>query len=109
MTKLYRLYCDESGDHTYFNVDEPGKRYLGITGCIVSQEYYASYFQPELERLKKKHFHYDPDDPIIFHREDIVRHKGSFWPLRDEKKRELFNEDLLSYLQEMNFKLIQTS
>ena len=99
MPKVYRLYIDESGDHTYFDIDKPEKRYLGLTGCIVNKEYYGDYFKSNLEALKKKHFSYDPYDPIIFHRKDLVNCSGSFWRLRDKVKRELFNEDLINYFQ----------
>ncbi|MBW2312002.1 MAG: DUF3800 domain-containing protein [Deltaproteobacteria bacterium] len=106
MPKVYRLYIDESGDHTYFDIDKPEKRYFGLTGCIVNKEYYGDYFKSNLEALKKKHFSYDPDDPIIFHRKDLFNCSGSFWRLRDKVKRELFNEDLINYFQEMRFTLI---
>jgi len=106
MPKLYRLYIDESGDHTYFDVDKPEKRYLGLTGCIVNKEHYRDYFKPKLEALKKNHFPYDPDEPIIFHRTDLVNCRGSFWCLWDKTKRELFNDDLLTYFREMRFTLI---
>lgn len=39
-----RLYVDESGDHTYKEIEKPEKRYLGITGCIISSEYYRTAF-----------------------------------------------------------------
>ena len=34
--KHYRIYIDESGDHTYSGEDKQGKRYLGID---LKQEY----------------------------------------------------------------------
>lgn len=38
MTKRYRLYIDESGDHTYSEIDSSSKRYLGIIGCIIESD-----------------------------------------------------------------------
>jgi len=106
MPRLYRLYIDESGDHTYFDVDKPEKRYLGLTGCIVDKEYYGNHFQPKLETLKKKYFLYDPDAPIIFHRTDLIDCRGSFRSLRDKAKRELFDKDLLNYFRQIRYTLI---
>ena len=31
---MWRLYIDESGDHTYKHLDDPDKRYLGVTGVL---------------------------------------------------------------------------
>lgn len=30
--KRHRIYIDESGDHAYGDLDDPAKRYLGLTG-----------------------------------------------------------------------------
>jgi len=61
----YRMYIDESGDHTYSDDDNPAKRYLGLIGLIIETEYYRKKFQPDFENLKKKYFYYHPDDPVI--------------------------------------------
>ena len=126
----YRLYIDESGDHSYGNKElknlqikignriinitsshypilkEPSKRYLGLTGCIIEEEYYRTLFQPELEQLKQKHFPHNPDDPVILHRKDIVNKRGPFWRLKDPKCREAFDEDLLFFLNKMKYTII---
>jgi hypothetical protein len=106
MSKIYRLYVDESGDHTYREVDDPGKRYLGITGSIIRMEYYRDVLSPGLENLKRRHFNYDPDEPPILHRTDLVNRKGCFWVLRNEEKRQLFDDDLLAFFREGQFGLI---
>ena len=82
--RRYRLYVDESGDHTYFKLEEPAKRYLGVTGIFIECEYYRTTFQPAMEELKQKHFPHSPDEPVILHRGDILQRKGPFWVLRDE-------------------------
>ena len=84
--KRYRLYVDESGDHTYYELKEPAKRYLGLTGIFIEGEYYRTTFQPEIERLKQKHFPHSPDEPVILHRQDILNRTGPFWRLRDKAK-----------------------
>ncbi|MGB9826831.1 MAG: DUF3800 domain-containing protein, partial [Desulfofundulus sp.] len=102
----YRLYIDESGDHTYSALEDLAKRYLGLTGCIVETEAYRISFQPALEALKQKHFPHSPDDPIILHRNDIIDRRGPFWRLRDEDAKRRFNEDLLSFLEQQDYLLI---
>jgi hypothetical protein len=110
MGKIYRLYVDESGDHAYgkkelkeLKVKSGGiinsieindypelkkeeKRYLGLTGCTIETETYASSFYPKLEELKQKHFPHDPDDVVILHRKEIINKESHFWRLRDPQK-----------------------
>jgi len=105
--KIYRLYIDESGDHThYLTSKEPAKIYLGITGVIIEQEYYRTTFHPQLESLKQKHFPHSPDEPVILHRKDIINRSGSFWRLRDLERDALFTEDLLKFLKEQRYCII---
>ncbi|MGC8826193.1 MAG: hypothetical protein ACP5TV_04215 [Anaerolineae bacterium] len=91
---------------TYSALDDPAKRYLGLTGCIVETEVYRTSFQPALEALKQKDFPHNPDDPIILHRNDIINRRGAFWRLRDNDARCRFNENLLQFLEQQNYLLI---
>jgi len=102
----YRLYVDESGDHTYHKIEDPAKRYLGLIGCIIESEKYRTKFQPELENLKQKHFPHNPDEPLILHRADIINKRDPFWRLRDEQKEKAFNKDLLSFFKEQEYTII---
>ncbi len=104
--RLYRVYIDESGDHTYRSIERPDKRYLGLTGCIIEAEYYRTTFHPALEALKQKHFPHDPDEPVVLHREDILNRKGPFWRLRDENARMAFDRDLLRFFEDQEYILI---
>lgn len=99
----YRIYIDESGDHTLYRTDEPSKRYLGLTGIMVECDYYRETFHPQLEALKQKHFPYNPDDPVIIHRENMINKQGAFWRLRDADKEKSFNEDLLKFLNDQQY------
>jgi len=96
MPRIYRLYIDESGDHSYGKKELRGlqiklkdktiavpfdhypelekeeKRYLGLTGCIIETEKYRSIFHPRFEELKQRHFPHNPDEPVILHRKDII-------------------------------------
>jgi len=104
--RLYRIYIDESGDHTYHSLDDPARRYLGLTGCIIAAEYYRTTFHRALENLKQKHFPHNPDEPIILHRNDIINRKGAFWRLRDADRREAFDQDILRFFAEQKYVLI---
>lgn len=104
--RLFSLYIDESGDHTYHKVDDVSKRYLGLTGCIIDAEYYRKTFQPLLEKLKQDHFPHSPDDPVILHRKDIINKHGAFWRLREHEKENAFNRDLLDFLKKQSYRII---
>jgi len=102
MLRLYRLYIDESGDHSYGKkelqkwvikfkedtlevpidhypeLERDEKRYLGLTGCIIESEEYRNIFHPRIEQLKQKYFPHNPDEPVIFHRKDIINKHGPF-------------------------------
>ena len=131
MKRRYRLYIDESGDHSYGRkelrrlrvtqgetsiidaatghypeLEQISKRYLSLTGCIIQTEYYRSTFHPKFEELKQKHFPHNPDEPVILHRKDIINRNGPFWRLRDSEREKSFNESLLLYLEEMKYVLI---
>ncbi len=101
-----RLYVDESGDHTYHEIQDLTKRYLCLLGCIIKGEIYRTSFQPKLEQLKQKHFPHNPDEPVILHRSDIINKRGPFWRLRNPVNEKAFNRDLLSFLEEQDYTTI---
>lgn len=100
--KTYRMYIDESGDHTY----SEDKRYLGLTGVIFESQNYKDIFHPSLENFKQKHFPHNPDEPVILHRREICKGSGPFWQLRDQGKRTSFDNDFIDLLEKSKFKLI---
>lgn len=104
--KRYRLYIDESGDHTYYELQDPAKRYLGLTGLFIEGECYRAVFQPDMEKLKQKHFPHNPDEPVILHREDIINRSRQFWRLRDADKEQAFNTDLLQFIEAQDYRII---
>lgn len=105
MSSLYRLYIDESGDHTYGNLHDPAKRYLGLTGTIFKEDNIPTFVH-QLEDLKKKHFPYDPDDPLIFSRKAIMQMKGVFGKLNDPAIEAAFNEDILALFRYSKYRII---
>lgn len=104
--RRYRLYIDESGDHTYQDIEDPARRYLGLIGCLVDGEVYRTRFHAELEALKQTHFPYNPDEPVILHRTDIVNRRGPFWRLRDPENQRRFNDDILQFLSDQEYSVI---
>jgi hypothetical protein len=102
----YRMYVDEVGNADLKNAGDENHRFLSLTGVILSLNYVRDIFNPKLENLKNKYFASHPDEPIIFHRKEMVNAKHPFSILREEKTRENFNKDLLDLISESNFKLI---
>jgi hypothetical protein len=104
--KRYRLYFDESGDHTYRALEETSRRYLGLTGIVVESDFYRLTFQPDLEALKQRNFPHSPDDPVVLHREDIINKRHPFGRLRDPATEATFNADLLHFLRHEEYSII---
>ncbi len=97
--RRYRLYVDESGDHTYQNLSEPAARYLGLTGVAVEVEYYRDDFQPALEELKQSIFPHSPDDPVVLVRNRIISRKGAFGRLKDKEVNAQWEKGWLDFLR----------
>ena len=86
--------------------DGVGKRYLGLVGVMVERGDPYEECASSLEALKKKHFHWDPDEPLILHREDIVYRRGPFWRLKDEGAAKAFDDDLITCIESMSLRII---
>jgi hypothetical protein len=102
----YRLYLDESGDHVFHNEDtlaQASHRYLALVGAWFSQGEAYRLFHDNLAGLKQKHFPHSPDEPPIFHREALIRCRGTFWRLRDEQARRAFDDDLYNLIATSEF------
>jgi len=102
--RSYRLYIDESGDHTYRNLDETGRRYLGLLGVIINNETYGQTIRPEINELKCRHFGSGAE--TVFHRVDIMKARGQFSCLQDPHRRSAFDSDLLAQFEALKFGLI---
>ena len=107
MPLCLRLYIDESGDHSYRNVNQAqwDKRHLCLLGCAFDIDYYRTTFCPAFEELKSRHFGSDPDDPVVLHREDMVARRGPFGILRDKDKAEAFRADFLKLVDETSVRI----
>ncbi len=95
----FRLYIDESGDHTYKNVVDLSRRYLGLTGVLIRKSNYNPVIPGELERIKRDFFEYDPDMPPILTRKEIIYRRGSFRVLLDSAENTRWEDTLLDFYQ----------
>jgi hypothetical protein len=100
----YRLYVDESGDHTFKDTERSDRRFLCILGCWFRTEDYCS-FHVALESFKQRHIPHNPDDPVVLHREDILNRRKAFWRLRDPAFAERFDDDLIGLVRQAKFGL----
>jgi Protein of unknown function (DUF3800) len=104
--RFYRLYIDESGDHTFTLVDSDSHRYLGLLGAWFERDIHYRSFSNEIERFKAEIFQPDPDDdPICLHRKDIVERRGIFGRLRDPVLNRRFEEGLLRSVGTARFRM----
>jgi hypothetical protein len=102
----FRLYVDESGDHTCNKLDHPAHRYLALLGVWFRQGDEYNAFAEDLERFKGIFFGRRPDNPVVLHRSDIINRKGAFGVLCDDNKRALFDAGLLDVISRARFKMV---
>ncbi len=102
----YRLYIDESGDHTYNLLDQPSHRYLGLMGVWFEQRTAYVRFADELKAFERRLFGPRPDSPVILHRSDIINRKGPFGILCDEGTRRRFDEGLIDLVASAGFTMV---
>jgi Protein of unknown function (DUF3800) len=101
----FRLYLDETGDHRSISSHDISMRYLGLCGVIFERQK-SDAFTKALEDFKRKHLSYDPDDPPILHRKEIVAAQGSFMVLQDPGVRKSFDEELLQLISDARFRVV---
>ena len=109
MTELrcrYRLYIDESGDHTFNLLDDPSHRFLGLLGVWFLQKDDYVAFVDQMEAFKKSIFGPRPDKPVVLHRSDIINRKGPFGLLTNNSVHKQFDDGLLSLIQEAKFRMV---
>lgn len=95
--RRFRLYIDESGDHTFNAVQEQQHRYLTLMG--VWFELYEHYPAFEAGMLDFKDGIFGPrhDSPVILHRSDIIKRSGPFGAfVLDPDLCEAFDEGLIN-------------
>ncbi|MGB5082453.1 MAG: DUF3800 domain-containing protein [Burkholderiales bacterium] len=102
----YRIYIDEVGNSDLDSSEDPNHRFLSLTGVIVDLEHVEKVIHPEMEALKTRYFRHHPDDPVIFHRKEMLNAKGSFEVLGDEGTRRKFDEELLDRLRAWEYRVV---
>lgn len=80
---LYRIYIDEVGTHDLTHADDPNQRFLSLTGVVLESDYTIRVLLPEMDQIKRDFFQHDPDEPVIFHRKELVNKRTPFHPLND--------------------------
>lgn len=101
-----RIYIDETGNSDLESSDNPNHRFLSLTGVILNLNYIQEVVHPKIESLKVKYFNSHPDEPVIFHRKEMVNKKGIFCTLKEKSIENKFNQDLLNFLNEIDYKVI---
>ena len=79
----YRMYVDEVGNSDLESSENPNHRFLSLTGVILELRYVEDVVHPELESLKREYFRSHPDDPVDFHRKEMLNARPPFEALRD--------------------------
>ena len=102
----YRLYVDESGDHTYNLLDDLTHRFLALLGVWFRLDTDSVRFADDLEQFKRGIFGPRPDKPVVFHRSAIINRKGPFGLLCSEDVRARFDDGLLQVISAANFRLV---
>lgn len=102
----YRLYIDESGDHTYKLLDDLSHRYLALLGVWFRHDDEYVAFAKHLETFKGDVFGYRPDKPVILHRSDIINRKRSFGVLCQGDVEKKFNSGLLEVISRAKFTMV---
>jgi hypothetical protein len=96
--RKYRIYIDEVGNPDLESSDNPNHRFLSLTGVILDLAHVEKVVHPEMEAIKRKFFHSHPDDPVVFHRKEMLNARAPFDALKDDGVRQQFDEELLKLL-----------
>lgn len=102
----YRIYIDEVGNPDLESSDNPNHRFLSLTGVILELGYVGREVHPQMEAIKAKYFRSHPDEPVVFHRKEMLNSRPPFEALKDGQLRQRFDEELLRLLATWRFTVI---
>ncbi len=102
----YRIYIDETGNSDLNSSDNPNHRFLSLTGVILDLAYVDRSLHPEMEQLKRTFFDHHADDPVVFHRKEMVNKLGRYRVLKDPAVEATFNKQLLHHLSAWQYSVI---
>ncbi len=104
----YRLYIDEVGNDDLAHTDDDNHRYLSLTGIVMDIVHARDVLKPKFDELKADVFSHDPDDPLIFHRKEIVQRKKHFACLNRQDVRDMFDKRIMDIARECDYVVITT-
>jgi len=78
-------------------------RFLSLTGVAIELDYVENILFNDMENMKKRFFSSHPDEPIIFHRENLIKAAFPFQCLADFNIKKEFNEILLYLFQKWKY------
>lgn len=102
----YRIYIDEVGNSDLGSSDNPNHRFLSLTGVIVELGFVERTLYPQMENLKVRFFGSHPDEPVVFHRKEMLNSRPPFQVLENDQVRAHFDEELLRFLMAWEYTLI---
>jgi len=102
----FRIYIDEVGNPDLESSDDPNHRFLSLTGVILDLDYVERVVHPQMEELKANYFAHHPDEPVVFHRFEMVNALPPFHALKDQAIRGRFDEELLSLMGSWEYTVI---
>jgi hypothetical protein len=102
----YRIYIDEVGNPDLESSDNPNHRFLSLTGVILELDHVESIVHPQMEALEAKYFRSHPDEPVIFHRKEMVNAKPPFECLKDLETQNKFDRELLNLIESWEYIVI---
>ena len=100
---LFRIYIDEVGNHDLKSAHKPSERFLSLTGVIIESDRLKSEIHQEIEGIKERFFHPDPDEAVILHRREILKKTGDFRVLQVETVKHNFDEELIFLLNKWEY------
>lgn len=102
----YRLYVDEVGTDDITHVTDDNNRYLSLTGIAMTLKVARDELDQKFSWIKKTVFDHDPDEPLIFHRSDIVKRKRAFGTLLNKEKGDLFDRAIFRAMEGTDYCVI---
>jgi hypothetical protein len=105
----YRLYIDESGDHSTRHLDRDVSRYLSLTGVWFRQNGDYREFCEALSALKVEFFGARGLDDIVLHRSAIINRRGPYAVLSAPPTRARFDAQLLNTVIQSKFRVVCTT
>jgi len=102
----YRIYIDEVGNPDLESSENPNHRFLSLTGVILELGHVESIVHPQMGALKAKYFRSHPDEPVIFHRKEMVNAKPPFECLKNPAIKNKFDQELLNLMESWEYIVI---